>query len=222
MKRVIFSWSGGKDSYWALHQLVQEPDVEIAGLITAVDPANQFIALTVAHRRMVRLQAKRLRLPLREVDAENVQRRSEYVDYLKPIYQGLADQGITHIAFGDIHLAESRNRREAEVKETGLVPLFPNWGRSPREYCLDLAKAGVRAIVSAVDPDDIGPVFLGRELNQAFLDSLPEHVDPCGEHGEFHTFVYDAPEFTSPIKIALGERMEREGYWYIEMFEDTP
>lgn len=220
MRRVIISWSGGKDSYWALHQLILEPDVEIAGLITGIDIKEQRVALTATQKHMVRLQARRLRLPLREVDAAFVQRRAEYVDYLKPVYKNLAEQGITHVAFGDIHLQESRDRREAELAETGLEPLFPNWGAQAHDYCRGIVEAGVRAVVSSLDSDDLEPTYLGREVDRKFLDDLPAGTDPCGEHGEFHTFVYDAPEFTSPIKLVKGQRMERKGYWYIELFED--
>jgi diphthamide synthase (EF-2-diphthine--ammonia ligase) len=129
-------------------------------------------------------------------------------------------EGITSIAFGDLFLQDIRDYRERQLLGSGLDPLFPVWQIPTAQLARDMIAAGVKAKITCVDPSQVDCSFAGRDFDQALLDSLPPGVDPCGENGEFHTFVYDAPVFSSPIEVRTGEIVERDGFVFADVLPE--
>jgi len=136
---------------------------------------------------------------------------------MRSVCQRAIGEGITAVAFGDLFLQDIRDYRERQLQGTGLEPLFPVWEIPTAKLARDMIAAGVKAKITCVDPAQVDRSFAGRDFNQALLDSLPSSVDPCGENGEFHTFVYDAPVFSSPIEVRMGEVVERDGFVFADV-----
>lgn len=168
-------------------------------------------------RRLVEAQAARVALPLWSVDLPWPCSNTQYEDLLRPVCQRAVAEGITSIAFGDLFLEDIRAYRERQLQATGLQPLFPVWHIPTAELAADMIAAGVKAKITCVDPSKLDKSFAGRDFNAQFLEDLPRTVDPCGENGEFHTFVYDSPAFTHPIDVQTGEIIERDGFVFADV-----
>jgi uncharacterized protein (TIGR00290 family) len=212
--KILLSWSSGKDSAWALHLLRRNPKFEIAGLLTTFNSAFDRVAMHSTRRALVELQAKAAGVPLIPVPLQWPCSNIEYERIMKDICAQAVDQGVTGIAFGDLFLADIRAYRERQLHGTGLEPIFPLWQLPTRELARDMIAAGLRARLVCVDPKKLPPEFAGREFDDQLLGDLPPGVDPCGENGEFHSFVYSGPMFDRGIPIATGERVERDGFWF--------
>ena len=219
MKRVALSWSSGKDSAWSLHLLRQDPEIEVVALITTFNEAFDRVAMHAVRRELVELQAKSTGVPLWKVPLPWPCSNEEYEARMRAVCARAIGEGVRAIAFGDLFLADIRAYRERQLAGTGLDPLFPVWKIPTGDLALEMIAAGVRARVSCVDPKKLPPEFAGREFNAAFLSDLPTGVDPCGENGEFHTFVYAGPMFRSPIPVELGEIVERDGFFFADLKE---
>jgi len=204
MKKVLLSWSSGKDSVWALHLLRQQPDLEIAALLTSFNSDAGRVAMHAVRRALVDAQAERTGIPQWSVDLPWPCSNAEYEERMRGVCQRAVAEGITAVAFGDLFLQDIRDYRERQLEGTGIEPLFPVWEIPTKKLARDMIAAGVKAKITCVDPTQVDRSFVGRNFDQALLDSLPPGVDPCGENGEFHTFVYDAPVFSSPIKVRMG------------------
>jgi uncharacterized protein (TIGR00290 family) len=222
MKRVLLSWSSGKDSAWTLHTLRRMPDVEVVGLLTTLNGAAERVAMHAVRRELLRLQAGAAGLPLREIDLPWPCSNEEYERLMGAACERAVADGVTHMAFGDLFLEDVRSYRESKLKGTGLEPLFPIWGRDTNDLAKEMIKAGLRAIITCVDPKQLAPSFVGREFGADFLRDLPESADPCGERGEFHTFVYAGPMFGAPLDVKVGERVERDGFQFADVLPHTP
>ncbi|MBA3757216.1 MAG: hypothetical protein H0X02_13810 [Nitrosomonas sp.] len=131
-------------------------------------------------------------------------------------------QGITHMMFGDLFLDDVRKYREEILRPTGITPVFPIWQRPTNRLAVDMIESGFKAIITCVDPKQLSPSFVGRKFDENFLRDLPPEVDPCGERGEFHTFVYDGPIFCNPIDIEVGEIVERDGFVFADVMPSRP
>lgn len=219
VKDVLLSWSSGKDSAWALHLLSKQADVRIRALVTTFNSAANRVAMHAVRRSLVEAQAERLGLPLWAVDLPWPCSNAEYEERMGAVCRRAVDQGISAIAFGDLFLEDIRAYRERQLANTGLEPLFPVWGIPTRQLALDMIAAGVRAKITCVDPSKLDGSYAGREFDRALVDSLPEGVDPCGENGEFHTFVYGAPVFARPLDVAGGPILERDGFVFADVIE---
>jgi len=217
MKKVLLSWSSGKDSVWALHLLRQQPDLEIAALLTSFNSDAGRVAMHAVRRALVDAQAERTGIPQWSVDLPWPCSNAEYEERMRGVCQRAVAEGITAVAFGDLFLQDIRDYRERQLEGTGLEPLFPVWEIPTKKLARDMIAAGVKAKITCVDPTQVDRSFVGRNFDQALLDSLPPGVDPCGENGEFHTFVYDAPVFSSPIKVRMGEIVERDGFVFADV-----
>jgi uncharacterized protein (TIGR00290 family) len=217
MKKVLLSWSSGKDSVWALHLLRQQPDIEVAALLTSFNSAADRVAMHAVRRALVDMQAGRTGIPQWSVDLPWPCSNSEYEERMRGVCQQALAEGITAVAFGDLFLQDIRDYRERQLQGTGLEPLFPVWEIPTAKLAHDMIAAGVKAKITCVDPAQVDRTFAGRDFDQALLDSLPAGVDPCGENGEFHTFVYDAPVFSSPIEVRMGEIVERDGFVFADV-----
>ncbi|HTF90477.1 MAG TPA: ATP-binding protein [Planctomycetota bacterium] len=202
-RRVLLSWSSGKDSAWCLHQLRQDPTIEVVGLLTVIDHEADCVPMHTTPRDLVKTQAERVNLPLHEVHLPCASSTVSYEDEMRRVLAAARDSGVTDIAFGDLFLADLRAAREKKMQRTGLGVLFPLWMRNTVELASEMVRGGLRARVTYVDTKVLPISFLGRVFDESFLADLPPGVDPCGEHGEFHSFAFAGPMFSSPIEIEV-------------------
>lgn len=167
--------------------------------------------------QLVELQAESAGLPLWKIPLTWPCSNEEYESRMRGVCQRALGEGVQAIAFGDLFLADIRAYRERQLSGTGLEPIFPLWQKPTRELALSMIGAGLRARVTCVDPKKLGRKFAGREFDATFLNDLPPDVDPCGENGEFHSFVYDGPMFRAPIPVESGEIVERDGFFFADL-----
>ncbi len=220
--RILLSWSSGKDSAWALHLLSQRKDVKIAALVTTFNAAANRVAMHAVRRSLVDAQAERVGLPLWAVELPWPCSNAQYEEIMATVWRRAVAEGIEAVAFGDLFLEEIRVYRERQLAGTGLEPLFPVWKLPTNELAREMIAVGVKAKITCVDPSKIDKsAFAGREFDLALVESLPAHVDPCGENGEFHTFVHDGPMFARGIDVAGGEVVERDGFVFADVIESA-
>ncbi|MEM1043286.1 MAG: ATP-binding protein [Bacteroidota bacterium] len=215
--RVLLSWSSGKDAAWALHVLRQRADVEVVGLLTTLNEAADRVAMHGVRRSLVEVQAEAAGLPLRTVGLPWPCSNEAYEARLADAFAAARTDGVTHVAFGDLFLDDVRAYRERQLEPTGLDPLFPLWGRDTHLLAREMLGAGLRAVLTCIDPARLDPSFAGRPYDADLLAALPEGIDPCGEHGEFHTLCHAGPMFVRPIPIETGETVERSGFWFADV-----
>jgi len=222
-KNVLLSWSSGKDSAWALHVLRQQADLEVVGLLTTFNEAFDRVAMHAVRRELVEAQAAAAELPLVTVMLPYPCTNEVYEDRMRAAVAEAKTSGVTHMAFGDLFLADIREYRVRLLEGTGVEPLFPIW--TTPEGTHDLARlmlaGGLRAVLTCVDPKQLNERFVGRRYDDALLAELPAGVDPCGERGEFHTFCYRCSEFRNEIPLTIGEVVEREGFWFADLRSDV-
>jgi uncharacterized protein (TIGR00290 family) len=221
-KRVVISWSTGKDCAWALHRVRTLAQVEIAGLLTTINGQFQRVSMHGVRRELAELQAQAAGLPLFAVELPWPCPNEEYDRRMAAACGRLRDCGVEAIVFGDIHLADVRAYRESRLAEAGMEAWFPLWGENPAGLIRDMLAAGLRAVITCLDAARLDPALAGAELGAALVESLPQQVDPCGENGEFHTFAFDGPMFRQPVPVARGEVVEREGYVYADLLPARP
>jgi len=219
--RTALSWSSGKDSAWALHCLRQNEDIELVELVTTMNQTHRRVAMHAVREQLVRLQAQAAGLDLIELPLPDPCTNEAYESVMRRYVEDAKARGIEAIAFGDLFLTDVRAYRESRLSGTGLTPLFPLWQIPTQTLAQEMIDAGLQAIITCVDPRALQPEFVGRRFDAAFLADLPESVDPCGENGEFHTFVTHCPAFTSPIYVRPGEVVEREGFFFADLLHDT-
>ena len=219
MKRVLLSWSSGKDSAWTLHTLRQQADVELVGLLTTFNDAFDRVAMHAVRRPLAAAQAEAAALPLWSVPLPWPCSNEQYAALMSEAMARAVREGVTHVAFGDLYLDDVREYRVRQMKGTGIEPLFPVWSSAAETKALArrMQAAGIRAVITCVDPKQLDPSFVGREFDEALLADLPPSADPCGENGEFHTFCYAGPMYAAPIAIRAGEKVEREGFQFMDI-----
>jgi uncharacterized protein (TIGR00290 family) len=220
VKRVLLSWSSGKDSAWALHLLRQRDDVEVVALVTTFNEAFGRVAMHSVRRELVRMQAERAGLPLWEIPLPWPCSNEQYEAQMKGVCERAVAEGIEQVAFGDLYLRDIRAYREKQLVGTGLEPVFPCWDIPTRQLAEDMIAAGVKARLTCVDPKQLDVKFAGREFDAALLRDLPEGVDPCGENGEFHTFCYASPVFREAIPVVAGEVVVRDGFCFADILPE--
>jgi uncharacterized protein (TIGR00290 family) len=219
MKHVLLSWSSGKDSAWSLHLLRQRKDLRVAALFTTFNRAANRVAMHAVRRSLVEAQAEQIGLALWPVELPWPCSNLAYEEIMAGVWRRARAEGIDAVAFGDLFLRDIRAYRERQLAGTGLEPLFPVWDLPTARLARDMIAVGVKAKVTCVDPAKLDRAFVGREFDQAFVEALPEPVDPCGENGEFHTFVYDGPVFTQGIRVVMGDVIERDGFVFADVME---
>ncbi len=217
--KVLLSWSSGKDSAWALHVLRQRPDLEVVGLLTTFNEEFDRVAMHAVRRGLVEAQATAAGLPLIPVMLPHPCTNEVYEDRMKAALAEAKAAGVTHIAFGDLFLADIKEYRVRLLEGTGVEPLFPIW--TTAEDTPDLARqmlaSGLGAVLTCVDPKQLDKRLVGREFDAGLLAELPAEVDPCGERGEFQTFCYRCPEFSMDIPVTVGDVIERDGFWFADL-----
>ena len=220
VKRVLLSWSSGKDSAWALHLLRQRAEVEVVALLTTFNEAADRVAMHAVRRELARLQAARVGLPLWEVDLPWPCTNDKYEEIMQGVCQRAVAEGMDQVAFGDLYLRDVRAYRERQLAGTGLEPIFPLWDLPTRQLAHAMLAAGVRAKLTCVDPAKLPEEFAGREFDAGLLSELPEGVDSCGENGEFHTFVYASPVFGQALGVRGGEIVRRDGFVFADVMAE--
>jgi uncharacterized protein (TIGR00290 family) len=217
---ILFCWSGGKDSALALHTLLQQNDVRVAALLTTVTEGYDRISMHGVRRELLRRQAESLRLPLHEVFIPPKCGNPLYESRMEEALLLYFQQGIRRVAFGDIFLEDLRLYREKNLARVAMQALFPIWKRDTGELVREFRSAGFRAIAVCIDSKVLDPSFAGRELDASFFADLPPGVDPCGENGEFHTFVFDGPIFSRPVDFTLGEVVQRDSFVFRDLLPE--
>lgn len=217
MERVALSWSGGKDSSLALQKLRRRGESEVTGLLTTVTEDYDRISMHGVRRSLLDMQAERLELPLEVVHIPRDSSNSVYEERMGKALEKLRSEGVSKIAFGDLFLEDIRRYREGRLKEVGMTAIFPLWRSDTTELAHSFISSGFRAIVCCVDTRKLDRNYCGAEFDDDFISSLPPGTDPCGENGEFHTFVYDGPIFSSGIKVKRGETVVREDFCFTDL-----
>lgn len=216
--KIAVSWSTGKDSAWMLHVLRAQHAGAVAGLVTTVNEAADRVAMHGVRRAVLDAQAGAVGLPLTVVPLPWPCSNAAYEARFAAAVADLARAGFTHLAFGDLFLEDVRRYREDRLAGSGLTPLFPLWQPADtRALAQAMIDAGLRAVVTCVDPRALDPSVAGRAFDAALLAALPPGVDPCGERGEFHTCVWDGPMFDRPLALAVGARVERDGFVFADV-----
>ena len=218
---MLLSWSSGKDSAWALHVLNQEGQVDVVGLLTTVSE-DRVVMHEVGHT-LVEAQARATGLPLITAKIPDPCSNEEYGAAMQDaLATAERDLDIDAVAFGDLFLEDVRRYREEKMAATGLASIFPLWGRSTQtlELAQKMIRTGLQAYVVAVNLESLPVSYLGRAFDTQFIEDLPEGVDPCGEYGEFHTFVHDGPMFQAPITFAQGSVTKTNGFAYANPHAD--
>ena len=217
MKKLWLSWSSGKDSAWALHWLRQNGDYQVTGLITTINSAFDRVAMHGTRRELVEMQAEAAGVPLIKAPLPWPCSNLDYESAMRKICDQALTEGVSAIAFGDLFLADIRAYREQQLQGAGLEPIFPLWDFPTDRLAREMIAGGLRARIVCIDPKHLNPSFAGREFDLQLLSELPAGVDPCGENGEFHSFVYDGPMFSRAIPVTIGEQVQREGFCYCDV-----
>lgn len=217
-RKILVSWSTGKDSAWMLHVLKQEHPGAVAGLLTTTNEAFDRVAMHAVRRELLEAQAKAAGVPLHVVPLPWPCSNAQYEAIMRQAIDGFVAAGFTHVAFGDLFLEDVRRYREDRLAGSGLEPLFPLWKTKPtRDLALDMIEAGLKARLTCIDPRKLDRRFAGREFDAHLLCDLPDHVDPCGENGEFHSFAYAGPMFTTAIAVDAAEVVDRDGFVFSDL-----
>ncbi|GAG54472.1 unnamed protein product [marine sediment metagenome] len=218
-RKTLMSWSSGKDSAWALYKLQQDPQIEIDGLFCTVNSEFNRVAMHAIRVELLQQQASCIGLPVDIIEIPYPCSNEEYEEIMSQFVESAKAVNIEYFAFGDLFLEDVRSYREENLTGIGISPLFPIWGIPTDKLSRDMMRSELKAVITCIDPKKLPQKFIGREYNEAFLEDLPEGVDPCGEYGEFHSFVFDAPNFARPIEISLGEVVKRVGFIFVDVVE---
>ena len=219
--KVLLSWSSGKDSAWALHELRRVAHVEVAALLTTFNEAADRVAMHAVRRALVEAQAAAADLPLVSVPIPSPCPNEVYEERMRHAVLTAVSHGFTHVAFGDLFLEDVRRYREDRLSGTGLTPIFPLWARPTAALSREMIAGGLEAVLTCVDPRVLDRSFAGRRYDSSLLDALPATIDPCGERGEFHTFCYAGPMFRHRIDVEPGVVVERDGFVFADVTART-
>jgi uncharacterized protein (TIGR00290 family) len=216
MRRVLLSWSSGKDSAWALHILRQDPAIEIVGLLTTLNAEFQRVAMHGTRLAVLEAQAAAAGLPLWIVPLPWPCSNEVYEQRMAEACDRAIREKVEAVAFGDLFLEDVRDYRIRQLAPTGLKPLFPLWQIPTDQLARQMIAGGLRARLTCVDPKQIPASFAGREFDADLLNDLPATADPCGERGEFHTCVYAGPMFNAHLLLEAGEIVHRDSFVYAD------
>jgi len=200
-EKVVISWSGGKDCCQALHKIIKSQQFSIDSLHTTFNQETKRVGLHGIHEKLIEAQAQSIGLSLNKIFIPSSQDNAAYEGAMREYYQSLVERGIKKIVFGDIFLEELKAYRENMLGSFGLEGIFPLWKSDSRLLAEGFIKSGFRALICSADSKYFGKTIAGSDYDSNFINSLPDEVDPCGENGEFHSFVYNGPNFSKPIKI---------------------
>lgn len=228
MSKSIFNWSGGKDSALTLYHILKERDYDVESLVTTVNGDKDRISMHGVRSTLLEKQAASIGLPLQKVIVSEMHSMNEYDEKMRSMLLGFKEKGVTHSIFGDIFLENLRKYRETKLAEVGIQGHFPLWKTDTYKLFNEFVTLGFRAVIICTNAKYLDDSFLGRELDHDLLNEFPVDVDPCGENGEYHTFVFDGPVFEKPIEFRPGEKIFRSyeadesaqhdaGFWYLDL-----
>lgn len=209
-KKALFNWSSGKDSALALYKILRNPDFTIECLLTSVNQQYQRISMHGVRVELLEAQANSIGLPLKIMQIPEMPTMEVYENVMSETLQEFKKQGITHSVFGDIFLEDLRKYREDKLAQIGFEGIFPLWKIPTPDLIQEFISLGFKTIVVCVNERYLDKSFVGRIIDQDFINDLPENVDVCGENGEFHTFTFDGPLFSNPINFEIGELVYRK------------
>jgi len=218
VKPVLMSWSGGKDSCLALYEIQKSSDYRVAALLTTITREYDCISMHGVRRELLEKQAASLGLPLHPILISKGANNEEYETAMAQAFNEYHQNGIDSVVFGDLFLEEIKAYRDQFLARHEMKGLYPVWQRNTTSFIKKFIELGFKAVLSCVDSKTLDKSFAGKTIDDDFISSLPANVDPCGENGEFHTFVYDGPNFTQPVEFALGETILREGFWFCDLY----
>ncbi len=232
MFKSVFNWSGGKDSSLALHRILQDDNYSIEHLLVSVNSSYNRVSMHGVREELVELQAESIGIPLTKLKLQDQPTMEDYNREMNLVMEDLKSKGVTHSIFGDIFLEDLRKYREDKLKSAGLIGHFPIWKRDTTELVHEFVDLGFKAKLVCVSNQLLDESFAGRDLDLELLKDLPKDVDPCGENGEFHSFVYDGPIFNKPIPISVGEKVFRVyenpgegekqvGFWFCDLIRSN-
>jgi len=207
MKKSVFNWSGGKDSALALHYIQQQKKYDVKTLLTSVNDTFDRVSMHGVRMKLLHEQARALGIPLQELRLPENPTMERYNTLLTEMNHSLKEQGVTHSIFGDIFLEDLKKYREEQLASVGIQATFPLWKRDTKELVHEFIDLGFKTILVCTKAELLGKEFVGEVITKDFLKELPSNIDPCGENGEFHTFVYDGPIFKTPIDFTIGEKV---------------
>ncbi len=213
-EKVAVAWSGGKDSAMAFFETKKDPRYEIVSLLTTVTGEYDRISMHGVRRELLKRQAEAAGVPLLEVVIPPQCSNEIYEQKMADACEQLKRQGVTSIVFGDLWLEDVRNYRIANLAKVNMKPLFPVWLRPVNTFAREIISSGIKTTLACVDSQQIPGSLAGREYDESLLKDLPPGADPCGEKGEFHTFVWDGPFFSRPVKFTKGAVTVREGRFH--------
>ena len=217
--KTWLSWSSGKDAAWTLHKLRQMPEIELAGLFTTVNSQFDRVAMHGVRLELLQAQAAAAGLPLTVIPLPWPCSNDIYERIMGAFIEEALADGVAAMAFGDLFLQDVRDYRIKQLAGTGIKPVFPLWQQPTGALARDMIETGVKATITCIDPSQIDASFAGRRFDASFLADLPQGADPCGENGEFHSFVHDGPMFTRPISVTPGQIVTRDGFVYADIVE---
>ena len=215
--KAVVSWSSGKDSAYALWETRRKGEHEIAGILTTVTASYERVSMHGVRETLLDRQAAELGLPCWKVRIPAPCPNEVYEAEMARALVALRAEGISEFVFGDLFLEDIRAYREAKLATVGMRAVFPLWGRETRTLAHDMLASGLDAVTTCIDPRKLPASFAGRAFDASFLDELPREVDPCGENGEFHTFVRGSPLFAHPISVRVGPVVERDGFVFADL-----
>ena len=217
-EKVLFTWSGGKDSVLALYEIQKRDDQEVVALLTTLTEGYDRISMHGVRSILLEHQANSLGLPIEKVYISKNSSNEEYEAKMREVLQKYLTGGVSSVVFGDIFLEDLRKYREDNLSKIGMKAIFPIWKRNTVELARGFIDLGFKAVITCVDSNVLNKTFVGRLYDQQFLSELPSTVDPCGENGEFHSFVYDGPIFEKRVSYTKGEIVFRDNrYWYCDL-----
>ena len=216
--KTLVSWSSGKDSAWLVHTMRSSwPDYRVEALLTTINQDADRVAMHAVRMDVLQAQARAVGLPLWTVRIPSPCPNEVYERAMAAAVARAVSEGFTHVAFGDLHLEEVRRYREEKLAGTGLTPLFPLFGSDTAALARTMIAGGLRARITCLDPRRLDRSFAGREFDERLLAELGPDIDPCAEHGEFHTCAYGGPMFSRPVPIETGVVVERDGFVFCDL-----
>lgn len=213
-EKILFSWSGGKDSALSLYELQKAQGYEVMALLTTITKDYERVSMHGVRQVLLERQAESLGFSLEKALISKDASNEEYESKMRAVLEQYQKTGVSTVAFGDLFLEDIRKYRENNLARLGMKGIFPLWGRDTRELAEIFIDSGFKAVITCVDSQVLEKRFVGRSYDKQFLRELPPGVDPCGENGEFHTFVYDGPIFRKEISLTIGETVLRDNRFY--------
>jgi uncharacterized protein (TIGR00290 family) len=215
--RALIAWSSGKDSAWALHEVRRAGTLDVVGALTTVTGTFARVSIHGLREELLRAQLDAVGLPATLVQIPYPCPNEVYEHAMAAAMDEAKANGITHVVFGDLFLEDVRAYREARLAAAGMTPVFPLWHRPTDRLAREMIAAGVAARLVCVDLNKLPKTFAGRRYDRVLLENLPAGVDPCGEQGEFHSFVAAGPMLARPVAVEVGETVERDGFAYADL-----